>query len=116
MTLLTLKKTHIKQITPKKTHKHICIVKFDNKALEAIQLPKIFNYPDIIKTLLHKLQKKDSIPTVTYKLRNTTRSNILNYKDVVNSIYVDEEVSFSLNNDLCYCQNQNFVTHITNIS
>ena len=43
----------IKQITPKKTHKHICIVKFDNKALEAIQLPKIFNYPDIIKTLLH---------------------------------------------------------------
>ena len=61
----------IKQITPKKTHKHICIVKFDNKALEAIQLPKIFNYPDIIKTLLHKLQKKNSIPTVTYKLRNT---------------------------------------------
>ena len=23
-----------KQITPKKTHKHICIVKFDNKVLE----------------------------------------------------------------------------------
>ena len=31
-----------KQVTSKKTHKHICIVKFDNKALEVIRLPKIY--------------------------------------------------------------------------
>ena len=46
-----------KQITPKKTHKHICIINFDNKALEAIQLIRIFNYLDIVKTLSHNLQK-----------------------------------------------------------
>ena len=60
-----------KQITPKKTQKHICIVKFNNKALEAIQLPKIFNHPDIINTLSYNSQKKDSIPTATYRLGNT---------------------------------------------
>ena len=30
-----------KQVTPKKTRKQICIVKFFNKALEAIRLSKI---------------------------------------------------------------------------
>ena len=39
-----------KQITPKKTHEHTCIISFDNKALKAIRLPKIFNDSDIIKT------------------------------------------------------------------
>lgn len=33
-----------KQVTPKKTRKHICIVKFFNKALEAIRLSKISWY------------------------------------------------------------------------
>ena len=41
---------------------------------------------------------------VTHKLVNTTRNNNLSYKDVVSSIYVDEEVSFSLNTDLCDCE------------
>ena len=66
LTLLTLK---LKQITPKKTRKHICIVKFDNKALEAIELTKIFDHPDIIKTLPCNLQKKDNIPIVTYEIK-----------------------------------------------
>ena len=83
LTLLTLK---LKQITPKKTHRHICIVKFDNKALEDFELTKIFNHPEIIKTLPCNLQKKDNISTVTYKLGKTIRNKILNYKDVVNSI------------------------------
>ena len=39
-----------KQITSKKTHEHTCIISFDNKALKAIRLPKIFNDSDIIKT------------------------------------------------------------------
>ena len=29
-----------KQFTPKKTHKQICIVKFDNKTIEVIRFPK----------------------------------------------------------------------------
>ena len=47
-----------------------------------------------------KLQKKDSILTVTYKLDNTVKNKIINYKDVINSIYVGEKVSFTLNTDL----------------
>ena len=73
-----------KQNAPKKTHKHISIVKFDHKALEVIRLPKIFNYPETIKTLPYNLQKKESIPSVTYKLGNTIRNNVLYYKDVIN--------------------------------
>ena len=65
-----------KQTNPKKTHKCICIVKFDNKASEAIRLPKSFNHPHIIKTISCNLQKKDSIPTVSYKLGNTIRNKI----------------------------------------
>ena len=52
------------------------------------------------KTMPCKLQKKDSILTVTYKLDNTVKNKIINYKDVINSIYVGEKVSFSLNTDL----------------
>ena len=38
----------------------------------------------------------------------TIRNNILNYKDVANSFYVDEEVSFSLKTDLCDCEKSKF--------
>ena len=48
----------------------------------------------------YKLQEKESIPTVTYKLDNTIRNNILNYKDIVISICSDEEVSFNKNGEL----------------
>ena len=87
------------QIT-KKTHKYICIVKFDYKAVEAIQISIAFNHPDIIKMLPCNLQKKDAVPTVTHKQGDTIRNKILIYKDVVNSVYFDEAVSFSLITDL----------------
>ena len=51
-------------------------MKFDNKALQAIQIPKIFNHPNIIETLLHNLQAKESISTVTYGRGNTKRNDI----------------------------------------
>ena len=54
------------------------------------------------------MQKKDSIRTITYKLGNTIRTNILNCKDVANSIYVDKEVLFSLTTDLCDCEKSKF--------
>ena len=31
------------EITPKKTYKHLLIIKFDSKSLEVIPLSKIFN-------------------------------------------------------------------------
>ena len=65
---------------------YVYIVTYDNKALEVIHFPKIFNHPDIIKTLPYALQEKESTPTVTYKPGSTMRNNVLNHKDVVNSV------------------------------
>ena len=73
LTLLTLKLINLNKLHQKKTQKQICIVKFDSKVLEATQLPKIFNHPDIIKTLPCNLQNKDSIHTVTYNIGNSIR-------------------------------------------
>ena len=42
-------------------------------------------------------------------------NNILNYKDVVSSIYVDEEVSISLNIDLCDCKKSKYCDEHKNI-
>ena len=68
------------------THKHICIVKFDNKNLEAIRPTKIFNCPDVIKALQDNLQQKQNFPTVTsYQLESSISNNILIYKDALNS-------------------------------
>ena len=58
----------MKIISPKKTHKNICNVKFDNTGFEFIQLPKIFNYPDIIKTLPYNYKRKTVSLTVTLTL------------------------------------------------
>ena len=98
-----------KKESPKKSPpKNVCVVNFDNKALEAINLSKIFRHQDVISVLPEDLQGDDNIPVVTYKLGGTIRNKILNYKDAVESIYVDDEVSFSLNTTLCECQNSPF--------
>lgn len=45
---------------------------------------------------------------VTYKLGSIIRNYILGSKNIVDSIYIDEEVSFSLNIDLCVSEKSNF--------
>ena len=67
-----------------------------------------FNHSGFIITLPCNLQKKESIPTVTYKPGYNKRNKILNYKDVVNSIYVDKEVLFSLKTNLRDCEKSIF--------
>ena len=80
-------KIHTSKRAPlRETHKYICIVKFDNQNLEAIRLPKIYNYPDVIKALPDNLQEKQNFPTVTsYQLESSISNNILIYKDALNS-------------------------------
>ena len=46
---------------------------------------------------------------MTYKLSNTVRSKILNYKATVESIVIDEEVSFTTETDDCQCADSSFV-------
>ena len=45
---------------------------------------------------------------ITYKLGNTVRHKLINYKETVNSIFVDEVVTFSLNTDNCDCGQSRF--------
>ena len=49
-------------------------------------------------------QNKENRPVITYKLTNTIRNKILNYKDIVSSIYAQDEISFTLNTDPCACE------------
>ena len=97
-----------KIFTRKTAPKHICTVTFDNKGVEAIRLPKLLNDPEVTSKLPADMQNKENNPVVTYRLGGTIRNKILNYKDTVNSIYADEEVSFSLNTDTCDCEQSSF--------
>ena len=45
--------------------------------------------------LPRKLENKENRPVITYKLNNRIRNKILNYKDTLNSIYVENEISFT---------------------
>ena len=92
----------------KQTPKNVCVVNFNNKAMESIRLQKIFKDPNIIKLLPNTFQKEENIPTITYKLGKTIRNDILNYKEAVNSIYTDDEASYSINTDQCDCETSIF--------
>lgn len=65
--------------------------------------------------LSHKTYKKRiNIPSVTYELNDIIRNKILNYKDTVNSIFVDMKVLFDLDLDTCECEDS-LVIHIMEI-
>ena len=97
-----------KQKTKKMPPKFRLSVKFDNKAVEQIRLSKILNHPDVINSLPIDLQATENIPVVTYELGQPIRNKILNYKETVHDIVVDDEVSFGLNTSPCDCQNSKF--------
>ena len=42
-------------------------------------------------------------------MTNTIRNKILNYKDIVSSIYAEDEISFTLNTDPCECDHSPFI-------
>ena len=89
-------------------HKCTTTVKFDNKALELIPLPRNSNLPEVAFQLLDKLKGNNNNPTVTCQLCKTIRNKILNYKEPVNSIYTDEDISFCLNTDHSNCADPSF--------
>ena len=66
-----------------------------SKQSKYIKLSEILNKPDVIAQLPRELQCKEKRPVITYKLTNTIRNKISNYKDTVNSIYVEDKISFT---------------------
>ena len=91
----------------KKCPKNICTVDFCNKGIELINLNKIFKSKQSVDCLPAKLKQPDFVPIVAYKLLPTIRNKILNYKDAVESIKIDGEVSFS-SSGTCECKNSEF--------
>ena len=78
LNFITLKK--IKE----KIYKYTCTVKFDNKALELIQIPQIFYLPEVVFQLPDKLKNNNNNPPVAYQLGKIIRKK--NYKYSVNTV------------------------------
>ena len=85
-----------------------CHIKFNNKAVDFINLQKIFRHKEVRNALpSHLIQ--DS-PTVVYQLSDTIRSKLFNYKEFVQTLDVD---SFIANPGIlpCDCDQSPFVNH-----
>ena len=74
-----------------------------NMLQRPFRLPQIFNTSNVFSFLLVHTQTTVNNLTVTCKLSETIRKNI------VNSIHTDGEVAFSLDADQCDCTNSTFV-------
>ena len=70
-------KTSNKKAPPK----NICIINFQNRAIEDIKVSQIVNKPEAIVQLRRELKNKENRHVITYKLANTIRNKISNYKD-----------------------------------
>ena len=62
--------------------------------------------PDIVDLLPQQLKEDNNRPTVTYKLGPSIRNKILNYKDTVNSIKIDNDNLYNTEN--CDCLDSEF--------
>ena len=83
-----------------------CHIKFDNKAMDFINIQKIIRDKDTVNSLPHDF--RNDIPTVVYQLTNSIRSKLFNYKDFVQNLDVDAFVED--NSTLpCECLNSPYV-------
>ena len=92
--------------SPRSSPTNCCHIEFDNKALDFINLNKIFKDKNIRSTLPSSL--KDDLPTVVYKLKDTIRSKVFNYKKFVQSIDVEKLINDSSSLP-CECQSSPFI-------
>ena len=76
---------------------HNMYYNFQNKTNEQIKIYKIPSKAGVLAQLPREHQNKENRPVFTYELTNTSRNKTLNYKDTVNLIYIEDEISFTLN-------------------
>ena len=83
-----------------------CHIKFNNKAMDFINIHKIIRDKRVINSLPHEV--RNDIPTVIYQLTDSIRSKLFNYKEFVQTLDVD---SFLQDNTIlpCDCINSPFV-------
>ena len=80
---------------------------FHNKGLDFIELNKILR-TDNVKSTLPNLLQNDEVPSVVYSLGNTTRSKLLNYKNVVNAIDINDQETYGTGLTNCDCHQSSF--------
>ena len=115
--LLTLKLMNFERLHQRNHISMFISLSLTTKSEKLFDLQKCLIIMTLLKHYLINQKTKESISIMTYKIGITMRNNTLNYKDVVNSSYIDAEVSFILYK-LTYenVKNQNFESSITNIS
>ncbi|WP_456235821.1 hypothetical protein [Soonwooa purpurea] len=86
--------------------RNVCVVDYENKGLDDINLAKIFRNREIVQMLPNKLLMEDNIPLVTYRLGPTIRNKIFNYKETVESIMVSNVDCINIPE--CDCLNSQF--------
>ena len=91
------------QISNKQTPKNVCVVYYENKGLDDIDLSKVLNSPIVLDKLPDQLKTVDNIPKVTYRLGTPIRNKIFNYKQTVESIILNDDGSINVDN--CMCEN-----------
>jgi len=92
----------------KKAPKYILPIFFHNKGLELINLKKILRNHDVIFKLPKMLQAEDP-PSIVYSLSSTIRNKLFNYKDTVNNINIDDQLTYGTNLINCECHKSSFV-------
>ena len=94
------------QSNKKSPPSNCCHIKFNNKAMDFINIHKIMRDKDTVASLPHDL--RNDIPTVIYKLTDSIRSKLFNYKEFVQTIDVD---AFIQDNTIlpCDCAGSPFV-------
>lgn len=68
----------------------MCTLSFVNKGMEDITVSKIFQMKDVIDSFLFNLQDHEHMPVTTCKLTAIVRNKVLNYKQTVESIELEE--------------------------
>ena len=100
-----------KEEPPKKLKsrpKYILPLYFDNKGLQFLRLSTILHDEDIKSKLPDQFREDDS-PAVVFNLTNTIRNKILNYKDTVSNIDVNDSESYGTGLHSCNCSSSDFV-------
>ena len=63
----------------------------------------------MIAQLPREFQNKENRSAIIYKFTNLIKNKILNYKNTVNLIYVEDKILFKLNTDRCICEHSSFI-------
>ena len=83
----------------------ICKIQFSSKVMQDINLNRIFRDKRVTKSLPSIIPQ--TLPTVVYKYNKPIRNKILNYKDVIENLDIEEFIS-NYNDDQCECKNSEF--------